>query len=594
MHQKIIRNDYTFPFQTSSIPRIIFTASLLNAQTSGWIKGVLRDISTLQPVPSVSVSISGQQKGVISDANGTFSIQVATGKYVLILQHLTFEEKQVEVSINNNEILNLGSISLIPKVIGLDEVHVISSFVSEKGIPVAVSTVSSKTIENQSGNQDYPEILKLIPGVYATKSGGGNGDNRLTIRGFQQENVALLLNGVPVSSMENGLVYWSNWSGLTDATEAIQVQRGLGASNVAMNSVGGTVNIITKSTRSQKGGIIRYSLSDFGNQKTVMQFSTGKMKHGTAVTVLGSRLSGDGYVSGTYMDAWSYFLSVSQDISPKHMLVFTAMGSPERHGQKNYPSSVSEVSEFGTRYNSSWGIYNGKMLNLSENFYHKPQINLNHYWNISEKAFLATSAYVSFGHGGGRYTESFNYGPSLWYFRKNNQIDFDQAYLNNLNNSDSFLISNGTWVKNYSKNVLTNYRANHYWVGLLSSMDYSISKKVKLKAGVHLRTFKSHLYEEIDDLMGGKVWIEQFAWSLSGISGREQLKYKGDIINVDNYSLLQYGNLFGQLEYDFKPWQSFLAATISTTAYQRKDPYNYTITPYSDKVSKVGLTSKLV
>lgn len=102
------------------------------------------------------------------------------------------------------------------------------------------------------GHQDYPEIMKLVPGVYATKLGGGQGDARISIRGFQQENIALLLNGVPVSSVENGLVYWSNWAGLGDATQTIQVQRGLGASRVALNSVGGTINIITKSTEAIK------------------------------------------------------------------------------------------------------------------------------------------------------------------------------------------------------------------------------------------------------------------------------------------------------------------------------------------------------
>ena len=48
--------------------------------------------------------------------------------------------------------------------------------------------------------------------------------------------------------MENGRVYWSNWSGLGDVTAAMQVQRGLGASKLAINSIGGTINIITKST----------------------------------------------------------------------------------------------------------------------------------------------------------------------------------------------------------------------------------------------------------------------------------------------------------------------------------------------------------
>ena len=50
-------------------------------------------------------------------------------------------------------------------------------------------------------------------------------------RGFAQENITVMINGVPVNDMENGRVYWSNWNGLGDVTSAMQVVRGLGASN---------------------------------------------------------------------------------------------------------------------------------------------------------------------------------------------------------------------------------------------------------------------------------------------------------------------------------------------------------------------------
>ena len=62
-------------------------------------------------------------------------------------------------------------------------------------------------------------------------SGGGYGDGRINLRGFNSENVAVLINGIPVNDMENGRVYWSNWAGLGDVTSSMQVQRGLGASN---------------------------------------------------------------------------------------------------------------------------------------------------------------------------------------------------------------------------------------------------------------------------------------------------------------------------------------------------------------------------
>ena len=571
---------------------LICTNNLLFGQEKGEITGTVLDQSTMRPVEGVSVDIPEIMQGSITDSSGRFLFKADAGTYRIQISHLSYEGVNRKVVISGAKATDMGTIFLNPVVVSLKEVKIISSYISDRNTPVSVTTLASAQIEKQTGNKDYPELLNLTPGIYATKQGGGSGDDRLTLRGFQQENVALLLNGVPVSSMENGMVYWSNWMGLTDATEAIQVQRGLGASKVAMNSVGGTVNIITKSSSSEKGGFLRYSISDFGNQKTSLQLSTGKMKNGLSLTFLGSRTTGPGYVDGTYVNGWAYFLSLSYDAIPRHKFVFTAMGSPEKHGQKNYGSSVADFEKYGNKYNSEWGIYNGKVLNLSENFYHKPQISLNHYWNINEKMLLASSAYVSFGYGGGRYSEAYNYGTATYYFRKNNQVDFDAVYLNNINNSDSVQLADGSTVTGYSKNILTHYRANHYWAGVLSTLHYDLAPGVKLMAGIHGRTFRSRLYEEVNDLMGGECWIEQYAWSLAGVAGRRQVKKIGDVINVDNYSLMQYGNIFVQADYTKGKFNLFLASTASGTQYQRKDPYNYPADPYSRKVLKQGFDTK--
>ncbi len=575
--------------------QILFLVFLLKSGVNAQeirIKGTVVDLITNETIPGVTIVAEGTEIGTVSRTDGSFELIVDTESPILRFSHISYNTLSQLVSRKSGMVIFLGIIKLEPNVISLDEVKIMSSFVTDRSTPVAVSTVKARMIEQKTGNQDYPEILKMTPGIYATKEGGGSGDDRLTLRGFQQENVSLLLNGVPVSSMENGLVYWSNWAGLTDATEAIQVQRGLGASRVAMNSVGGTINIITKSAAAEAGGVLRYSLSDYGNSKTILSFSTGKLKNGVALTFLGSRTVGPGFVDATFVDGWSYFLSLDKVFNTKHRLVLTAMGSPERHGQRNYGMSQADFEKFGVKYNSNWGEYNGEILTLSENFYHKPQINLNHYWSINSKTFLSTSAYVSFGKGGGRYTEAFNYGPSTWSFQKNYQIDFDQIFMNNSTHTDSTVLADGSLVKGYSKNILTNYRANHYWVGILSSLALDVSDKLKLTTGIHLRNFRSHLFEEVDDLMGGNLWVEQYTWSLAGVSGRGQIKKPGDVINVDNYSMISYGNLFGQAEYKTGKLTAFIASTISGTHYRREDPYNYPNDPLSEPVNKGGFDVK--
>ena len=130
--------------------------------------------------------------------------------------------------------------------IALAEVVVSSGVIDvakERETPIAVSTITAREVQLKVGNMEFPEIMNKTPGVYATKQGGGYGDSRISLRGFDQRNTSFLINGQPVNDMENGWVYWSNWAGLTEVASGIQIQRGLGASKLAVPSVGGTVSV---------------------------------------------------------------------------------------------------------------------------------------------------------------------------------------------------------------------------------------------------------------------------------------------------------------------------------------------------------------
>lgn len=130
----------------------------------------------------------------------------------------------------------------------------VTDIAKDRKTPVAASTIKAAQLAERLGNQELPEILNTTPSVYATKSGGGFGDGGLTIRGFESRNIAVMVNGMPVNDMEGGTVYFSNWTGLSDVTSTLQVQRGLGSSKLAIASVGGTVNFLTRSADMKKEG----------------------------------------------------------------------------------------------------------------------------------------------------------------------------------------------------------------------------------------------------------------------------------------------------------------------------------------------------
>ncbi|MDR2894883.1 MAG: TonB-dependent receptor, partial [Alistipes sp.] len=237
----------------------------------------------------------------VSINDGTFRLRSAAGEQVITVSYLGYHELTRTVTGG----AALGDLTLEADAISVGDVIVTAGIVTNDRLtPVAVSNVTRELIDMKLSSQEFPEILKSTPSVYATKMSGGYGDSQIRMRGFNNNNIGVLINGVPVNDMESGRVYWSNWAGLSDVTSFMQVQRGLGASKLGISSVGGTINIVTKSTDAQKGGTLYYGLGNDGLQKLNFSVSTGMLDNGWAFSVAGCRQSADGYVRGTNYLAW--------------------------------------------------------------------------------------------------------------------------------------------------------------------------------------------------------------------------------------------------------------------------------------------------
>jgi len=573
---------------------LILTLFTLGINAQCHLTGSVHDSLNQRVLSGVNITNGSFNTGTITDLNGNFELWLDAGKHIIRFTMTGYESKSLSIEIKDQEEIDLGMILLTQAVIGLEEVKIIASESRDRKTPMAVSTFRAQTIERQLGDQPYPLIMKMSPGIYPVREGGGTGDASVNIRGFKQENVGLLLNGIPVNSVENGLVYWNNWTGLTEVTEQIQLQRGLGVSNVAQNSIGGTINIITKTTDTERRGSFQYEITSYGNSRATLMYSTGRLKNGLAISFQGARFSGSGYVDATEVNGWAYFLSISKEFNKDHKLVFTVLGNPETHGQRNFRLSEEEYKQYGCRYNKDWGSYNGQINNASVNFYHKPHFSLNYYWNISKKTFLASSAYFSFGSGGGKWTDTFAYNPWIFnYYNPSGQIDWDSIYAINLTNTDTFRLENGADTSGYSINIQTNFLADHIWAGALSTLHHEFNDNFKLIAGVHARYFKSKLQQKVRDLLGGEFYIDDYAWAIDGVSGREQIKNVGDIVKVDNGALVNYAGGFAQLEYQGASFSAFVSGTINNTWYQREDRYNYITDQKSEMISKTGYDFKL-
>lgn len=550
-----------------------------------------------EPIIGATVTIPGTSNGVATDIDGQFSLEVAKGTKEISIRYIGYKAMTLQPK------SQMGIIKLESESTMLRDVIVTQSVAKTRKTPVALSEVTASTIDLKLGTQEFPEILKTTPGVWATKDGGGYGDSKINMRGFQAANVAVLINGVPVNDMEWGGIYWSNWAGLSDVTSSMQTQRGLGASMLSAPSVGGTINITTRSLDAKKGGSVWYGMGNDGLQQYGITFSTGMMKNGWAVTALLSHRSGDGYVQGTSFNAYNYFVNVSKRINDSHQLSLTAFGAPQEHNQRSSQNGLTvegwqEVrnymgSDSRYKYNPTFGYdKDGQVRTSNHNKYHKPQISLNHIWQIDHKSSLSSAVYVSLSSGGGYSGQgrgTYN-GTSLsyssWYGASNGVLNtlFRKADGTFAYDEIQEMNANSTTGSNM---IMSESNNSHEWYGLVSNYrNELLPDKLTITGGIDLRYYVGHHNNKIIDLYDGAYYMDDSSRddvqvANNAAAADPNWKYEklgvGDIVYRDYDGHTHQEGIYAQAEYTaFDNKMNFvLAGSVNNTGYWRVDRFYY-------------------
>ena len=593
------------------------------------ISGTVIDEEANQPLPGATVVIKGTQIGTTTDFDGFFSISEAKSGDTLVFTFIGFDAAEEE-AYDGMEVILQTALNQLSEVVVTSGVIDIAKV---RETPVAVSAISVSEITLKTGNLEFPEIMNKTPGVYATKQGGGYGDSRISLRGFDQRNTSFLINGQPVNDMENGWVYWSNWQGLTDVASGIQIQRGLGASRLAVPSVGGTVSIFTKAASKSQGGKVLQMIGNDGYKKTGVSYNTGKNEKGWASSFLLSRWEGDGYVYNTSGEGYTYFAAVGY--APEgsaHELNFSFLGAGQWHHQRDVWVSIRDYQNFGSdgidqRWNSNGGTLNGEEFSMRRNFYNKPLATFNWDWEINSNLKLATSLYGSAGRGGGTGPRGNNFrnGVSdILPFRKdltehylengrgsrdaNGFIDFDAVVANNQATTEGYtgdiggyegllIGSNGFRDSNVNREVLVRRASmnSHNWVGGISNLEGQFGK-FKTSIGVDLRSYTGYHYRTLNHLMGldgyystgnrnsaGQIietTIEASPFKNTGLNGPK----------IDYYNVGKVGwqGLNTMVEYGGDKLTAVVQAGLSNQAFQRIDYFDQVGNPESEVQNQGG------
>jgi len=599
-----IKNNFHMQFYRLFFS-LLFLPFLLQSQVT--IKGQVIDAETNLPISNVRVLILPEEQNLTTDQSGYFQINLPEGNYHLTFKHPFYRVKTHQVHIDeSNKNLDLGKIALQAKHESLNPIIIssVTDFISDNKLPVSQSHLQRFQISDLASNRDLPEILNQAPSVYATKKGGGIGDSRINVRGFSQRNVAVLINGVPVNDMQTGWVYWSNWLNLPDITSNAQLQSGMGASKLAIPSVGGTINIITASASKKQGGKLSYEYSSYDLHKLIIAYNTGILDNGLSTSIQLGRIKGNGFVDMTGIDAYTYYFNLGYSTpNQKHRIMFNLLGSPQWHYQRNIAPKLKDFLQFGEnnqpniKYNSEWGYFQSKPYSWSKNYFHKPIASLNWDWQINDKLALSNVVYAMFGRGGGTGPVgaiNYHYPNDPLYTDNNGQIRFDDIYTwNSGGHVPDFgpdRISNlqGLYVNSINEG-LTRYAFinNHAWFGGVLNANYQYIEQLELSGGVDFRKTYGKNALTVNDVLGADAYFDN-----SDVNNPNRIIYPGDFVpatydwnpvkNIDNLQKIIFFNqaninwlgVFGQAKYETEKLSAFLQAGWSQQGFQRIDYFN--------------------
>ncbi len=559
---------------------VLFSVFFAASAFAGSIAGKVVDKQTGQPLVGANVYIEGTTIGAATDDNGMYYIKVDDGTYTLVCNYVGYADQRVKIRVKGDVKQDFA----LTEFLFAKTIEVIADRAQERVTPVAFTNVNQEQMEVRLGSRDIPLVLNTTPSVYSTQQGGGAGDARINVRGFNQRNVAIMINGVPVNDMENGWVYWSNWDGVGDATASIQVQRGLSAVNLATPSIGGTINIVTAPTQTTPGLKFKQEYGSGNFLKTTFVFNTGLLKNKFAFNGAIVRKTGDGIIDKTWTDAWAYYFGASWNINEKNRLELYALGAPQRHGQNLYKQNIAVYSkkfakdlgytqeqldywtEFGRTFNQNWGpvspSYTGKQavgdktfdrydknfINERENFYHKPQVNLNYYSQLSKTMNITNVLYYSGGMGGGtgtygKFAPDFSTHP--WTWKWDNIINKQKG--------------------DTAKTILRNSRNNQWTIGDIFKFNWKVNENLSTTFGIDWRTAEIEHYREVRDLLGGTFFV--YTGNEFDTTPESHQKRLGDKIAYYNTNTVDWLGGFAQAEYTKDKWTAYGTVGYSTIKY---------------------------
>lgn len=216
----------------------------------------------------------------------------------------------------------------LDRVVAIPGVEVSTTRASERA-PVTRSVLDREALQRLNTGQDIPMALAWVPGAYAySDAGNGIGYSYLSLRGFPQRRISVLVNGVPLNDPQSHEVYWIDHPDLLASAGEVQVQRGVGSALYGAASLGGSVNIETSPFSETPRWTVLSSYGSWNTSRWMLEGNSGDLAGSWNLYGRYSRIETDGYRDGAFSKLWSYTLAGRREIG-RHSVRVNLYGGPE-------------------------------------------------------------------------------------------------------------------------------------------------------------------------------------------------------------------------------------------------------------------------
>ncbi|MFK7060590.1 TonB-dependent receptor plug domain-containing protein [Flavobacterium oreochromis] len=471
---------------------------------------------------------------VHTDKSGNFVLnsKEKTGKLILKLPGYKTTYKFIEFTQNK---LDVGIIYLEEDLLkSLETESALVDLAFLRKSPTATNTIFESTEFNHNSNKDFVERTSLLPGIYTTALGGSYAQSRIRLRGYNQNNITPLLDGISLRDYESGEVNWLFIAPANDALDAIQIQRGLGSSKLVNASVAGTINFLLRDPFRKYDN---YILAESGNndyKKYSLSLNTGNVDKGFGLNLSLSNTSGGGYFPGTAFNATGYYLGLGYK-TDKHKFTLKLLGAPSWSDFRNRIATIADISNkalvINPKYNVAYNNYRGENIPLNTSANHTPTLSLEWQYKINDNNIFALKTYGIYGNNSFKdYTGSDIFNDFSQFFNSNNTIDYNyiEAYNRGLapnvlkdENGNPVSYTRGFYTVNGKNLYLNSSEWNTKTVGVSQTENFSkkllygtllnystnLTSKLKFDIGIDVRKSTSKNTKYLNNLFGADGYL---------------------------------------------------------------------------------------